>query len=38
MTIIECGRPEGYVERRLKDLSDLVDRGLAVGTAHVDWG
>ena len=22
MTIIECGRPEGYVERRLKDLSD----------------
>jgi hypothetical protein len=38
MTIIESGRPEGYVERRLKDLSDLVDRGLAVGTAHVDWG
>jgi len=38
MTIIECGRPEGYVERRLKDLSDLVNRGLAVGATHVDWG
>jgi hypothetical protein len=38
MTLIECGRPEGYVERRLKDLSDVVNRGLAVGATHVDWG
>ncbi len=38
MTIIECGRPEGYVERRLKDLSDLVNRGLAAGATHIDWG
>ncbi len=36
MTIIECGRPEGYVERRLKDLSNLVNRGLAAGATHVD--
>lgn len=38
MTIIECGRPEGYVERRLEDLSDLVNRGLEAGATHVSWG
>ncbi len=38
MTVIECGRPEGYVERRLKDLSDLVNRGLDAGATHVVWG
>jgi hypothetical protein len=32
VTMIECGRPEGYVERRLKDLSNLVNRGLAAGS------
>ena len=37
MTIIECGRPEGYVERRLKVLSDLVNRGLVAGATHVGW-
>lgn len=38
MTIIECGRSEGYVERRLEDLSDLVNRGLDAGATHVGWG
>ena len=38
MTVIECGRPEGYVEQRLKDLSDLVNRGLDAGATLVGWG
>ena len=38
MTIVECGRPEGYVERRLKEISDLVNRALAAGATHVGWG
>ena len=37
MIIIECGRLEGYVERRLKVLSDLVNRGLVAGATHVGW-
>jgi hypothetical protein len=38
MTLIECGRREGYVERRLKDLSDLINHGLDAGATHVGWG
>ncbi len=37
MTIIECGRAEGYVERRLKVLSDLANRGLVAGATRVGW-
>jgi hypothetical protein len=38
MTWIECGRAEGYIERRLKDLSALVNAGLEAGATHVGWG
>ena len=38
MTLIDCGRAEGYIERRLKDLSDLVNTGLEAGATHVGWG
>ncbi|WP_294542234.1 hypothetical protein [uncultured Rhodoblastus sp.] len=38
MTLIDCGRAEGYIERRLKDLSDLVNTGLEAGATHVAWG
>jgi hypothetical protein len=38
ITWIECGRDEGYIERRLKDLSDLVNTGLEAGATHVGWG
>jgi hypothetical protein len=37
MLIIDCGRTEGYIERRLEDLSMLVNRALAAGATHVAW-
>jgi len=37
-TFIDCGRDEGYIERRLQELSDLVNKGLDNGATHVSWG
>ena len=38
MLLIDCGRDEGYVERKLALLSDLVNRAADVGATHIDWG
>ena len=38
MLLIECGRDEGYVERKLALLSDLVNRAADVGATHIGWG
>jgi hypothetical protein len=38
MTIIDCGRPEGYIEQKLAALSDLVNLGVEIGATHVGWG
>ena len=38
MLVIECGRPEGYIEQKLAKLSDLVNEGLEIGATHVGWG
>jgi len=38
MLIIDCGRSEGYIERRLEDLSILVNRAFEAGATHVSWG
>ena len=37
MLVIECGRPEGYIEQKLAKLSDLVNEGLEIGATHVGW-
>ena len=34
---IDGGREEGYIEQRLLQLSDLVNRGLEAGATHVSW-
>jgi len=38
MLVIDCGRPEGYIERKLAQLSDLVNEGVDIGATHVGWG
>ncbi len=38
MLVIDCGRPEGYIERKLAQLSDLVNEGVEIGATHVGWG
>ena len=38
MLLIDCGRDEGYVERKLALLSDLVNRAADVGATHIGWG
>ncbi len=38
MLVIECGRPEGYIEQKLAKLFDLVNEGLEIGATHVGWG
>jgi len=35
MLVIDCGRPEGYVERKLAKLCDLVNEGVEIGATHV---
>jgi hypothetical protein len=37
-TFIDCGRTEGYIERRLSDLSDLLNHAIAAGATHIGWG
>ena len=38
MVLIDCGRAEGYIERKLALLSDLVNRAEELGATHVGWG
>ena len=38
MLMIDCGRAEGYIERKLAALSDLVNLGVEIGATHVGWG
>ena len=38
MLLIDCGRDEGYVERKPALLSDLVNRAAEVGATHIGWG
>ena len=38
MTMIHCGRSEGYIERRLGDLAGLVQRSRLAGATHIGWG
>lgn len=35
-TLIDCGRPDGYVQSRLTELHDLATRAVAAGT-NVSW-
>jgi len=37
MLVIDCGRDEGYIERRLEALSILVNRAFEAGATHVAW-
>ena len=38
MLMIDCGRAEGYIERKLAALSDLVNLGVEIGATHIGWG
>ena len=38
MLLIDCGRDEGYIERKLALLSDLVNRAAELGATHIGWG
>jgi hypothetical protein len=38
MTVVHCGRREGYIEERLGDLAVLVQRSLAAEATHLGWG
>ncbi|ATQ70760.1 hypothetical protein CQW49_22505 (plasmid) [Methylosinus trichosporium OB3b] len=38
MTVVDCGRAEGYLNRRLHELSTLVRQGKDAGATHVGWG
>ena len=38
MVLIDCGRAEGNIERKLALLSDLVNRAEELGATHVGWG
>ena len=38
MLLTDCGRDEGYIERKLALLSDLVNRAAEVGATHTGWG
>ena len=38
MLLIDCGRDEGYIERKLALLSDLVKRATELGASHIGWG
>jgi hypothetical protein len=38
MVLIDCGREEGYIERKLTLLSDLANRAAKLGATHIGWG
>lgn len=37
-TFIDCGRPEGYLESRIRQLSELAREGKAAGGTHIYAG
>lgn len=37
-SFIDCGRPEGYIESRIRQLSELAREGKAAGGTHVYAG
>lgn len=37
LTVIDCGRREGYIERRLEELSNLLNRSIEAGATHMNW-
>lgn len=37
-TMIDCGRPEGYMERRLRKLAAIIARGRREGATHLVVG
>ena len=38
LTVIDCGRAEGYLNRRLHELAILVQQSREAGATHVGWG
>ncbi len=38
LTMIECGRREGYIEAQLGRLARLSQTGVTVGATHICWG
>jgi hypothetical protein len=38
MLVIDCGRPEGYIEQKLAKLSDIVNEGVEIEAHHVGRG
>jgi hypothetical protein len=38
ITLIDLGRPEGYIEQRLGELMRMVQTGRAAGATHFGWG
>jgi hypothetical protein len=38
MTVVDCGRAEGYLNRRLHELVILLRQGEDAGATHVGWG
>jgi hypothetical protein len=38
MTVIHCGRREGYIEERLGELATLIQLSRAAEATHFDWG
>ena len=38
VTIIHCGRAEGYIEHKLEALSNLLNRSIEAGATHMGWG
>ena len=38
MTVIHCGRREGYIEERLGELAALVQRSRTADATHIGWG
>jgi hypothetical protein len=38
MTLIDCGRRPGYIENRLRDLTELVQKARTLGATHISWG
>ena len=38
LTVVFVGRSDGYIERRLGDLTTLIQRSRAAGATHFGWG
>lgn len=38
LTVFDCGRVEGYLNRRLHELAILVQQSREAGATHVGWG